>query len=69
MTVHFNTFEYEASHGKRPRGFGCWAFFFHHTRRIEEAWFVNPACSYSDAEKAAAAEAKKRGVREVFVGA
>ena len=28
MTPHFNTNEYEFSHGKKPRGHGYWAFFF-----------------------------------------
>jgi len=26
MSVEVNTTEYEFSHGKKPRGFGCWAF-------------------------------------------
>ena len=65
MTISFNTFEFEMAHGKRPRGDGGWAFFFHHTRCIEEVVFYQG--KYSEAKKQATAEAKKRGVREVFV--
>ncbi len=64
VTVRTN--RYERSHGKKPRGFGQWAFYFDDMGG-EPIW-VPKAMSYSDAVKWAKAEAKKAGEREIYVG-
>lgn len=66
MSVEFRTLDFVMSNGHEPRGYGHWAFFFHPSRKIEDAWWCEGM--YSDAKKAARTEARKRGVEEVFVG-
>jgi len=66
MTIEFRTNEYRFAHGHTPRGYGNWAFFFHPSRRIEDAFWVWGM--YSEAKKTARVEAKRRDVEEVFVG-
>jgi hypothetical protein len=60
--MHVSTTEYEFSHGRKPRGEGCWAFAFGND---ETPWFVTGCRPYGEAKKAAVAEAKVR--REWFV--
>lgn len=67
MAIEFCTREYRFSHGKEPRGYGSWAFFFDRKFKIEDAFWVNQS-TYGDAKKAARAEAKRRNVGIVFVG-
>jgi len=61
--VEFTTTEYEWAHGKKPRGFGYWAFFFDR----EEEPLVSCA-SYSQAKKMALAYAVTKGHSVVRVG-
>lgn len=61
--VHFDTSEYELSHGKTPRGYGSWAFEFSVDRCV---WWA-PTGTFTAAKKAARAEAKRRSVEDVKV--
>lgn len=64
--MQIETRQYEFSHGKKPRGFGTWAFFFDGKRDADQAfWFSG---SYGDAAAAARAEAGKRKAHRVEVG-
>jgi|SRR5580765_4827938 len=71
--VYFHTAGYEFSHGRAPRGRGpwggSWAFWFSRNAWAhgEMAWFT-PSVTYAEAKKLAAAEARKRGSVDVFVG-
>ena len=59
----FCTREYRRSHGKAPRGRGCWAF------DIEGQWHFTPqAMSYTDAKAWAAEQARAVGAEWVRVG-
>lgn len=51
-SVEFHTSDYEFSHGKTPRGFGSWAFFFERPTRNNnpEAFWVHQS-TYADAKK------------------
>lgn len=66
MTVEVNTRDFEFSHGRKPRGSGSWAFFFKRDDDVSNAFWAQG--SYTEAKKAAIAEAKRRGARTVFVG-
>lgn len=66
MAVEVETHEYEFAHGKRPRGTGCWAFFFGNQTDVAFAFFHSG--SYGESKKAAVAEAKRRGATRVRVG-
>lgn len=63
MAIEFNTREYEFSHGKQPRGYGQWAFFF--DSDPEPFWATG---SYAEAKKMAKAYAVSKGYREIKVG-
>jgi len=39
VTLAFSTTEYELSHGKKPRGFGCWAFALARNPRIDSIFY------------------------------
>lgn len=69
QTVLFDTRDFELAHGKRPRGFGSWAFSF-------DGRFVGVAdprvlwtsgMTFAQARKLARAEAKVRGASTVWV--
>ena len=64
--VRVETNRYERSHGKKPRGYGQWAFYF--DDRGGEPIFTPKAMSYSDAVKWAKGEAKKAGKEYIYVG-
>ena len=64
--VRVETNRYERAHGKKPRGFGQWAFYFDDMGG-EPIW-VPKAMSYSDAVKWAKGEAKKAGKEYIYVG-
>ena len=64
MTTQFSTAEFEFSHGKKPRGFGSWAFFFGDS----DAAHFAPTSSFADAKRWAAKEAKAAGHWRVRVG-
>ncbi len=64
MTTHFSTRSFQASHGRAPKGWGCWGFFFGDDadpRAQRDPWFTPFSMSYAEAKKAAKAEAKARG--------
>ena len=56
--------EFEFSHGRKPRGYGYWGFFFAVTKNV---WFAPNVCDFVDAKKAAREEAKRRNCDEVSV--
>lgn len=58
--VRFDNSEYRRSHGRDPRGWGCWIFSFD---QGEDFW-TRPM-NYGEAKKQAAQEARQRGAREV----
>lgn len=64
--VRVETNRYERSHGKKPRGYGQWAFYF--DDRGGDPIFTPKAMSYSDAVKWAKGEAKKAGKEYIYVG-
>jgi hypothetical protein len=64
--VRVETNRYERSHGKKPRGYGKWAFYF--DDKGGEPIFTPKAMSYSDAVKWAKGEAKKAGKEYIYVG-
>ena len=64
--VEVRTNRYQRAHGKKPKGFGQWAFYFDDMGG--DPIFVPKAMSYSDAVKWAKAEAKKAGKTEIYVG-
>lgn len=57
--VEFSTTDYQMSHGRQPRGYGSWAFFFTRNAPVEEAFWVNGA-TYAEAKKAVRAEVARR---------
>ena len=67
ITVFTNI--YERNTGRKPKGFGTWAFSIGNTdgyKDVEKAYFCKPA-KYSDAVKEANAEAKSRKVTSIYV--
>lgn len=63
-SVLVSTNQYQWAHGKAPRGFGLWAFFFSFRGGrggTVDPWFAPGPCSFADARKAAVAEAARRG--------
>lgn len=61
--TYTTTTRYEASHGRRPRGTGTWGFFFGSNT---EPWWA-PFGTYTQARRAAEAEARRRGETRVTV--
>ena len=59
--MKFETSEYELSHGKAPRGFGCWWF------NIGGRAVVAPAMNFTDAKKFARQMAKDLGETTIKV--
>ena len=57
-----DTTQYEASHGKAPRGIGYWAF-----QIGDEEWFYGCLTSYSNAKKAAQVIANQKKVITISV--
>lgn len=72
MTVQFDNRHYTFAHGRAPRGYGCWAFFFSTDEdqpwraTAAEPWFVARSMSFAEAKAAARKEARARGARTVF---
>ena len=64
MTIHFSTTEFECSHGRKPRGYGYWGFFFGVTKNV---WFAPNVCDFAAAKRVAREEAKRRNCDEVSV--
>jgi hypothetical protein len=60
--VEVNTNEYEFSHGRKPRGFGSWAF-----EVKGDVYWCKSSQTYTDAKREAMAEARRVNAREVKV--
>ncbi|MEW6657201.1 MAG: hypothetical protein AB1424_00945 [Thermodesulfobacteriota bacterium] len=60
MAVRVSTGQYEASHGRLPRGWGRWAFQI--GEQIE--WFAG---TYTEARKLAIKQAQQEGVSSIEV--
>jgi len=56
-TVYFDTSSFVRSHGKMPRGWGCWGFFID---RDPSPWFAPHSMPYVAAKKAAVREVNRR---------
>ncbi len=70
-TVTVSTTEFEFAHGKKPRGYGRWGFYFGFNRTLGstvDPWFAPGSMNYGAAKKAAVAEARSRGFTLVKVG-
>jgi hypothetical protein len=70
-SIKVSTADFQASHGVRPRGRGHWAFFFGFSRTqggTVDPWFAPANMLYSDAVRAAQAQAASRGFTHVQVG-
>jgi hypothetical protein len=66
MKIEVKTSEYEFSHGKKPRGFGSWAFYMGSEQDTLKAhWFHG---TYAEAKKQAQAKAQELGVGFIRVG-
>ena len=65
--IMVSTREYEGSHGRKPRGFGHWAFWMgRDTSDIDKAmWFSG---MYTDAVRQAKQKAQELGVSVITVG-
>lgn len=63
MAIEVSTTEFEFSHGKKPRGTGCWAFFI---GRDPEPFFH--CGSFADARRMAIAMAISKGETFIKVG-
>lgn len=62
-SIEFDTFTYELSHGKSPRGRGSWAFCPFHLRNAEDymtrtLW--SPSMTFTEAKKWAKAQIAER---------
>lgn len=66
MTVTFSTAAYEFAHGKKPRGYGYWAFFFDGKTDIKDAQFF--VGTFKEAKEMAKRYAVTRGYSRVSVG-
>jgi len=64
--VEVKTNRYQRAHGKKPRGWGKWAFYF--DDRGGDPIFTPTSMNYTDAVKWAKGEAKKAGKTEIYVG-
>jgi hypothetical protein len=60
--VEVNTTEYEFSHGRKPRGYGSWAFRFEGDIALH--WYQG---TYSEARSAARKAARKAGAASIEV--
>ena len=66
-SVDVRTSSYELSHGKRPRGFGSWAFGLgERDPELEDIFWVHQK-HYTPAMYQAVEEARRRGIHEVWV--
>lgn len=63
MAIEIRTSEYVFAHGKKPRGWGSWAFFFDN---VTEPYFFQGL--YGNAKKMAIAFAVTKGYTVIRVG-
>lgn len=67
MTIRFDTTEYQASHGKTPRGDGQWAFYLHRCDEMTTVFTPFPM-TYTAAKRFALSEARAvGGIVEIYV--
>lgn len=66
MKLEISTRQFEFAHGKKPRGFGHWAFFFNGVTAIDLAFWAQG--TYAEAAKQARAHAKANGFTRIEVG-
>lgn len=64
--VYVATTGYEFAHGRRPSGYGSWAFEIGSKDQLEELFWVHQSL-YSAAKKAAVQEAVRQGEYKVTV--
>jgi len=62
-TIRIETMPFQRSHSRAPRGEGMWAFAF--GTESSEPFFASG--TFAEARRAAEIEARRRGVRVVFV--
>ena len=64
--VQVSTRDYYFSHGKEPKGRGCWGFSIGERVKADydvmKAWWSPCSCTYAEARKLAVEEARRRGV-------
>jgi hypothetical protein len=65
MAVEFSSNEYQFSHGKQPRGYGYWGFFFDDEQDVEKCMF-HPG-KFAEAKQRAMAYAITKGHTKVRV--
>lgn len=63
--VEVITDDFEFSHGRKPRGYGSWAFAF--GARDAQPEFIPGSMTFTDARRKAVELAKVRGVSELWV--
>lgn len=63
--ITVETYEFQRSHGKQPRGTGYWGFFFGSNRDALSAFWSNS--TYAQAKAAAVAKAREDGFTLVSV--
>ena len=67
MTIHFSTTE-SISHGRKPRGYGYWGFFFDVTKNV---WFAPNVRDFAAAKEGRArgsqAPQLRRGLRRSLI--
>ena len=64
--IYVDTRGYKGSHGKEPKGFGAWAFYF--DKKDRDVFFTPTSMSYGDAIKWAKEQAKVAGKSIIYVG-
>jgi hypothetical protein len=66
--VTVDTSNYEFTHGRKPRGYGAWAFQqFEDMDCMDKRIIWVYGSTFSDARRVAVAEAKKRGLDTLYV--
>ena len=63
MRIEINTTQFEFAHGKRPKGYGQWGFYF--DRQTDPMFFTG---KYSEAKGMAVAWARTKGHHTITLG-
>jgi hypothetical protein len=67
MNIEVRTNHFENSHGRKPKGYGQWAFYMgKETDDLSNIFFSTG--NYSDAKRQACAKARRFGITVVTVG-
>jgi len=64
--IEVETWDFEASHGRKPRGFGSWAFAFDGRNELDDLFWVHQS-RYGDAVRAAKVEGQRQGATLIEV--